>query len=244
MLTRAVIFRIERGPELTEFGLIGDRETNRLNGPLEQKKEAVALVDFPAVESGQKVTRDTIVTGQEVGRGRVADSLDQLRARDEVAQQDGADGGIRGPVRWKHVCRSYGPRLRTGEIGLVPQDVGRCAMTTESPLTSSHGLMASITIFSIAVNFRPHRLNAGAQPRKSTHDGSRLPNGVVARVRCSSLLGSSFDHFTCRLPLPRSLRCRPPPSSLYRPSGRRTQWSRLDTLENLSELSSRGPTAV
>jgi hypothetical protein len=75
--------------------LIGDRETNCLDGPLEQKEEAVALVDLPAVESGQEVTRDPIVTRQEIGSGRVADSLDELRAGDEVAQQDGADGGIR-----------------------------------------------------------------------------------------------------------------------------------------------------
>ncbi len=101
--------RIERAAELAQPGLIGQRETDGLDGPLEQQQEAVALVDLPAVEGGQEVPRDAVVTRQQIGSGRVADPLDELRAGDEIAQQQRADGGIRGAGRVRHESRAIDP---------------------------------------------------------------------------------------------------------------------------------------
>ena len=97
--------RIERGAKLAQLGLIGERETNRLDGPLEQQEEAIALVDFSAVESRQEVTCEAVVTRQQIGSGRVPDALDELRAGDEIAQQQRADRGIRSTERGRHGCR-------------------------------------------------------------------------------------------------------------------------------------------
>jgi len=88
--------RIERGPKRAQPGAIGDREAHRLDRPLEQQQEAIALVDLPAAEAGQEVPRDAVVTRQQIGGGRVADALDEPRAGDEVAQQERADRGNRG----------------------------------------------------------------------------------------------------------------------------------------------------
>ena len=80
-------------------------ESNRFDWPFEQEQEAIALIDFPAVEGGHEVPRQAVVTRQQIGSHRVADALDELRAGDEIAQQERADRGIRGAGRGRQGCR-------------------------------------------------------------------------------------------------------------------------------------------
>ena len=108
--------RTERGAELAQLGLIGDRETNRLDRPLEQQQEAIALVDLPAVERGQEVTREAVVARQQIGSGRIAEALDESRAGDEVAQQERADRGVRGAERGGHVRAIHHSRARRRRV--------------------------------------------------------------------------------------------------------------------------------
>ncbi len=116
-------FRIERAAELAQPGLIGQRETDGLDGPLEQQQEAVALVDLSAVECGQEVPRDAVVTCQQIGSDGVADPLDELGAGDEIAQQERADRGSRDAGRGGHGSGAVDP---VGGVGKVPVRRRRC----------------------------------------------------------------------------------------------------------------------
>ena len=96
--------------ELAQPRLVVERKSQRLDRPLEQQQKAVALVDLAAVLFAQQVARDAVVPRQQIRRRRVTNALDELRARDQVAQQQGADRGL-----GRAGCGGHGKRcnLRT-----------------------------------------------------------------------------------------------------------------------------------
>ena len=67
-------------------GSVGDS----VGGALEHQQHAVGLVDLQAVVRRQQVACDAVVGGPQLGHGRVAQGLRQLRAVDHVGEQQRA----------------------------------------------------------------------------------------------------------------------------------------------------------
>jgi len=76
-----------------QLRLVGKSEAHRLDRPLEEQQESVTLVDLAAAVGSQQVTRNAVVACHQIGRGCIAQALDELGARDQVAQQQRADRG-------------------------------------------------------------------------------------------------------------------------------------------------------
>ncbi len=79
----------ELATEATQHLLVFERKGRRLHRPLEQREEAIGLVDLAPVMAMQQVARQAIVLADQLGCGAVAEPLHQRGRIGEVAQQQG-----------------------------------------------------------------------------------------------------------------------------------------------------------
>src|SRR5262249_40660716 len=70
--------------------VVGECVGQRPLGVVGQEEEAVGLVDLLPAVGGKQIACEPIVAGIELGSGRGAELLDELRAVDEVGDEQGA----------------------------------------------------------------------------------------------------------------------------------------------------------